>query len=169
MKYNTQIIAGLICKSRGHMITLKRVMEKTGLDHKPTIRIMDKFLKKGFLEVFKVVTKESRKGISNNPVRYPTWKILDRKRICEAVACPGKNGKGQVRDRIWKAIRMRRIFTAPEIQELSGRNINSIRDYTTILAKHKIVKKTGRGRQGTFWQLTLANPPVKRPNLSEAA
>ena len=165
----TQRIAQVICGGRGDQVSLKRVMAKTDLSHKPAIRIMRKFAQQGLLEFLREKTEQSREGVSSSPKRFPTWKILSRKEICAAVSCPGNNGTGQVRDKIWKAMRIKRIFTIKDICELTDASEEAVGNYMRILKSHSLVRQTRRTGRTKNWQLIMPTPPVKRPNLKEAS
>ena len=164
----TQQVAQVICGGRGYHISINRVVEKTNLEHKSAIRILRTFAKQGFLELSHEKTKKSRKGVSHLPKRFPVWKILNRKKIYGTVACPGRNGKGQIRDLIWKAIRIKRIFTVKYIMALTGKQEETIHNFLAILKKHNLLRQAGRTGLCKNWHLIMPNPPVKRPDLEEA-
>ncbi len=165
----TQQIAKLICKKRGHKVNVEWVMNKTEFDHKTTIRILRKFQKKEFLKMTGEKVKPSRPWCKNLPKRFPVWEVIDRNGICNFTECPGRNGKGQVRDKIWKAIRIKRIFTLKDIHELTDVAEDVIGDYLRILKSSNLVRQTGRTGLYKNWQLVMVTPPVKRPNLKEAS
>jgi hypothetical protein len=165
---NTQKIAGLICKSRGSMISMERVIEKTGMEHKPLIRIMRKLERKGFLEKVKERTEPSREGVNYNPRRYPTWKITGREPLKTAFI--KRNGRGQVRDRIWKSMRMlsttRIVFQVTNVVTLCGEKRDSVVDWILILEHAGYLRSISRDRTGKYWQL-IKNPGPVRPRVGE--
>jgi len=164
----TQMVAGLICKTRGHMISMERMVEKTRMEHRPLIRIMRKLERKGFLEKVKERTEPSREGINYNPRRYPTWKIVGRETLKTAFI--RGNGRGQVRDRIWKAMRTlsttRSVFQVKNVVNLCGEKRDSVVDWILILEHAGYLRFISRDRTGKYWQL-IKNPGPARPRVGE--
>lgn len=165
---NTQKAAGFICKSRGSTISMERMIEKTGMEHKPLIRIMRKLEKRGFLEKVKERTEPSRKGVHYNPRRYPTWKIVDRETLKTAFI--NGNNRGQVRDRIWKAMRTlsvtQTVFQSTDLVILCGEKREAVADWILILEHAGYIRSVDWDRKGKYWQL-IKNPGLVRPRVGE--
>ena len=146
---NTQKAAGFICKNRGSIISMDRMIEKTGMEHRPLIRIMRKLEQRGFLEKVKEKTEPSRKGVRYNPRRYPTWKIVDRETLKTAFI--KGNSRGQVRDRIWKAMRIlsvtRTVFQSTDLVILCGEKIDAVADWILILEHAGYIRSVDRDRK----------------------
>ena len=169
MVNNAQRVAGLIYKTRGSMISMERMIEKTEIEHKPLIRIMRKLERIGFLEKVKERTEPSRKGVHYNPRRYPTWKITDRETLKTAFI-KRRHGRGQVRDRIWLAIRIlsvtRTVFQIIDLVILCGEKKDAVTDWILILEHAGFLRSISRDHKGKYWQL-IRNPGPGRPKVRE--
>ncbi len=126
---------------------------------------MRKLTQEGYLELIdegKLFINQ-KNGLNR---KNQTWKIVDRK------ALPGrlkKNKKpGKIRDRMWKAMRIKRIFLLKDIMKLADVKEATAMNYIKILERNKYARKVGqRGqREGCHWQLVQDDGP-ERPVLKE--
>jgi len=143
-------------------VTLTQVVEGTGLERKPVLRVLDKLAGEGFL--IETVDKKEAKGFAEpGPARQnPTWKI-----VRELTERPAKRpGRNTGRDKIWRAIRqLKRGFTRSDLVRLSGSARASVEEYTKLLERDghlKVVGKTGRQLR-----YNMASESLKRPIVSE--
>lgn len=158
-------IVEFLTTSRNKTITLKITCYKTGISNKAALRVMRKLTKEGYLKLI----DEGRLFNNKNGgvhTKNPTWEIVDRKALPNALI--RKNKSGPVRDRMWKAMRIKRIFLLKDIIKLAVVKEATVMNYIKILERNKYARKVGkRGhREGYNWQLIRDDGP-KRPDLKE--
>ncbi len=157
-------IVEFLTTCRKKTITLYLTCYKTGIKEKSALKVMRRLTKEGYLELIdegRIYTGH-KSGVHK---KNPTWKIIDRKKIPEALQ---KKKKKNIRDRIWKAIRIKKIFNIREIMELALAKESTVMNYIKILERNKYARKAGkRGhREGGHWQLIINDGPA-RPPLKE--
>lgn len=142
-----------------------KVAAATGLTRKQALRVLDRLTREGYLKC-KTKRLPKMKGQAGLPLRDPTW-IKAKGRTPQKRAVEKRKPR-TMRDKIWKAVRIRTIFTQTDIVQLTGCNRHAVVDYIRILAAHGVIRKLDKSRQGRHWQLIKNNGPC-RPVLSEVA
>jgi len=137
------------------------LMAWTGLERKPLLRILDKLEQRGWVAVRRHAIKHEKR--TGRHTRNPTWRIRDLDAMRKALVAPQKDGTQ--RDRIWKALRIRNVFTRAEISRLTGIGRHSVDDYLQVLTANGHVRVTGRTREGNVYQLVTRQ--VARPKTRE--
>jgi len=161
---NLKPVVDFLCSTRKINITAELVAAETELAQKSVLRIMRKLTKDGYLYlVDRGILHENKKGGVHR--KNPTWKIVDKKSLPAALKPKRKKG---IRDQIWKAIRIKRIFNVNEIMKLADAKESTAMNYIKILARNKYVRKAGQRaqREGCHWQLIRDDGP-ERPALKE--
>jgi Mn-dependent DtxR family transcriptional regulator len=151
--------------SRRRAVTLKDVVGKTGINRKATLRILRKLTRDGYLEL--TDPGEMLPCVKGGRLaKNPTWKIVDRKSLPKRLE--RKKNPATTRDRIWKAMRIKRIFLVKDIMKLAEVKKASAMNFIHILLRNGYVRKVGqRGhREGCHWQLIRDDGP-DRPALNE--
>ncbi len=158
-------IVEFLTTCRKKTVTLKITCYKTGIDSKAALRVMRKLTKEGHLKLVEEgkLFNNKKGGVHS---KNPTWKIADRKAL--PLALERKNKTGPVRDRMWKAMRIKRIFLLKDITKLADVKEATVMNYIKILERNKYARKVGKRsqRQGQNWQL-IRNDGPKRPALKE--
>ncbi len=146
---------------RRNIVRLPEVMAGADRPRKPVLRVLDSLVREGSL-----------KEIADDPIppqynefgrarRNPTWEIIRQPNI--PVNRPVRRTK---RDRIWKAVRMKRRFTQAEIRMISGVSEGSVCDYIRKLVRVGCVRKIGKAERAVVYMLIKDTGPV-RPAIKE--
>lgn len=148
---------------RPPLISLNQVVCKIGIDRTRALRIMRKLQTWGYIEIKKDISIPLQGG---GRYRNPQWKIADRKGMLERKTRSPK--RSTFRDRIWKAMRIKRIFLVKDIIKLAEVKEPTAMNYIHILERNRFVRKTGQRQQraGCYWHL-IKNPGPERPVLKE--
>ncbi|MCF8719248.1 hypothetical protein [Nitrospina gracilis] len=157
----TEQIMRVLVDRRPPEVRTETLMEWSGLERKPLLRILDKLERRGWVAVRRRAIKNEKR--TGRHTRNPTWCITDVAAMRQALVTPQKDGTQ--RDRIWKAIRIRNVFTRAEICKLTGISRHSVDDYLRVLTANGHVRVTGRVRQGNVYQLITRQ--VARPKTRE--
>lgn len=165
MRKHESIIIPAIDARKG-FFNIDHIMKVTVLARKEVLRVLDRLAREGYLKEAKTKRLPKMKGQDGIPLRDPTW-IKAKGQNADALARRKRRPK-TVRDKIWKAVRLRTIFTARDITLLTDCNRHSVIDYIKILHAHGVIRRLDRSRQGRHWQLVKDNGP-SRPVLSEVA
>lgn len=158
-------IVEFLTDARRKNVSLFYACYQTGIKHKPALRVMRKLAREGHLELIDEgkLFNNKKGGV---PAKNPTWEVVDRKSL-PAVLEPKKKPRS-IRDRLWKAIRIKRIFLLKEIMKLADAKEATAMNYIKILERNRYVRKAGHReqRQGQHWQLIRDDGP-DRPVLKE--
>ena len=114
-------VIGFLSDYRRKKLDLKVVKDETNLNDRSALRVLRKLTSEGLLELI----DEGKLFFGHKSGVYkknPTWKIVDRQAIANRHKPRGK--ASPIRDRIWKAIRIKRIFLVKDIHEAGGREGN---------------------------------------------
>ncbi len=160
-----KLVIDCLCKTRRKKIASDFVVAETGLEHKAVLRVMRRLTKQGHLELIdkgKISNSNTGRAYSKNP----TWKIVNRKSLPNRLK--RKKKSGNIRDRIWKAMRIKRIFLLKDIMKLAEVKEATAMNYIHILERNKYARKVGlrAPREGCHWQLIRDDGP-DRPALKE--
>lgn len=161
---NLKPVVNFLIETRKVKITAALVSTETNLEHKSVLRIMRKLTEQGYLELIdEGILHGNKKGGVNS--KNPTWKIVDKKALPQVLKPKKKKG---IRDRLWKAIRIKRIFSVTEIMKLASAKEATVMTYIKILERNKLVRKSGKRvqREESYWQLIRDDGP-DRPALNE--
>ena len=146
-------------------VTLNLTVYQTGIESKPALRVMRKLAREGLLELIDEgrIIFGHKVGVH---IKSPAWRILDRKALADRLN--SRKTRRSIRDRLWKAIRIKRIFLLKDIMELADAKEATAMNYIKILERNRYVRKAGRReqRQGQHWQLIRDDGP-ERPVLKE--
>jgi len=163
-KNNMQTILIFLFKWKAPSITLDLLCNKTGIERKPALRILQKLEKEQLLRLQSVATKPLPYAQGGRRKKNPKWILVCRVEYENRFRETSKDGPQ--RDKIWKLMRIRRTFTTPELSVIAGINIDTVRDYLKILEKNEVVKRLKRNGAGVVFQLVKDTGP-KRPILEE--
>lgn len=139
-----EAVIDTLLAAKGKTITLKRVVARAERPRKPVLRVLDRLTREGYLR--QIEDHPIDNGPCSPPLRNPTWEIV--KPVTRPVRRPQRR---TVRDRIWKAIRMkatRGIFTLPEIQAIAEATEDSVRLYLRMLVKGGYLQVVGKVKPG---------------------
>ena len=144
-------------------ISLDLVASRTGVERKAALRVMSRLQHSGYVQIVRddLVPSQKGKGIQ---LRNPVWKITNKKELKILLKSPRK--PGPVRDRIWRAVRIRRLFNLTDIIKLTQVNRETVMNYIRILEANKHLRRMGRFRDGLRWHLIKDSGP-ERPELPE--
>lgn len=82
----------------------------------------------------------------------------------------GKSGKPEIRDAMWRVIRMRKTVTVTDLQELSGAGDGYAKEFLNLLIKRGVVEKIPAKRDGeTVYRLVNDTGRAAPENDEKAA
>lgn len=154
------VIAWLIKRKRTK-VTLARVMAGADRPRRQVLVVMNKLVREGYLEEIADTPVERRYRQLGHDKRNPTWRVLSKQLSMPTI----KINKPTLRDKMWKAIRMKRCFTFAQIQLLTGCQRNSVRNFVKLLERDGYVRKTGRDSHRVTWMLISGHNQVERPAM----
>lgn len=153
MKYND--IINVLINTRAPRTTLGHIKYASGATQKYCKRVLKEVVAAGLARC--------EKRNANDLMDW--YYIGSRKKLkgmLKSLQKPNKN-----RDKVWKAIRISKpVFNRKTLGDLTGVSLASIDDFLKVLAHHNVIKKVGRDKNGTAWQL-VKDPGPQRPVLSE--
>lgn len=150
-------IINIIISEAGHNTPLRidDLIVKTGLTHKQVLRVMDRLARLGYIKTVKTEIPPRKYKESGLLRRYPTWKLNADKLISRRAVESRKKNTG--RDKIWRAIRIKRKFTLTELEQFTQLNRASLQDYVCILESGKYLKR--QPNTGKILVFVLVNDP----------
>ncbi len=151
----------------GKSVSLDQVTAGAERPRRPVLRVMDRLVREGYLEEIEDSKIPPGHGKCGRDRRNPVWKKVERKPLDSRPDRP-KPQKRNKRDRIWKAIRMKRRFTRSEL-EIVCRQVtrSSIDEYTKLLVRQGYLRSVGLdGHEKVF--LLIKNPGPRRPIFKNA-
>ena len=93
--------------------------------------------------------------------RNPVWKMVKK----PLVVAVGRPRRRTVRDKLWTAIRMRRLFCRSELAAIAEVSVASVESYIRLLKANGYLRETGKnGREKVY---LLVKGGVVRPGLKE--
>lgn len=154
------VVLFLLSKNR-KKVTLDQVLNGTERPRKPVLRVMDRLVSEGFLKEVDDNPLPLKLGEFGPPRRNPTWEIINPPSLPEKKAQRVTN-----RDKIWRAVRMKRRFTKKEIAALTGVSEGGIQDYFGLLVAAKYIRAIGKDERACKFML-VNDAGVKRPHIRE--
>jgi len=144
--------------------SLSKMVETLGLPRRPVMRVLDRLVREGVLEVAENAKQAHKARAEYGPAKRDT---VYRRVPGAGLARGVRQTRGEnSRDRIWRTIRRLRRFTKHSLAEASGCKFASCEEYVRLLTIHNHLVKDGReGRRAVF---VLANDTgVRRPATPE--
>lgn len=136
---------------------LNDVVSATGIDRRKALRVLEKFLREGFLQMVGEEKVRPARGENGPFRRNPHYR-----RIGDIAARQKKQRPFCGRDKIWRTIRYWRKFKRSDLVRLTGDNESTIYVYTRQLVIHGYLKELGRsGREKVLF--LFKDPGPKRP------
>jgi DNA-binding Lrp family transcriptional regulator len=161
---HTKEVIQVILATGRETVKVNDLIIKTNLTHKQILRVMDRLERDGYIKTVEMVIPPLEFGESGIRRRYPTWKLNAGKLI--AVRAVTVRKKDTVRDKIWRAVRIKRKFTMPELEQFTEMKQDCLRDYVYILEAGGILKRQpNTGKIKVFVLVNDVGP--ERPVLPE--
>lgn len=125
-------------------ITLKALVEKTGATTSQVVATLSYMEKRGELEL---TVEKTTKRVKN-------WKPVRHARI----------GRGEVANKVWKAMRYLKTFSANDLMKITGAKSGAIKNYIYRLRKkgYIIIAKKEKGQAFIY---RIVKDQVKRPSI----
>lgn len=162
-RHTKQVIEVILAQGK-EIVKVNDLIIKTNFTHKQVLRVMDRLERDGYIATVVNSFPPRQYGESGIRRRYPTWKLNAEKLIGQRAVKVRK--KDAVRDKIWQAIRIKRKFTLPELEQFTRMKQNCLRDYVYILEAGGFLKR--QPNTGKVKVFVLVNDTGKeRPVLSE--
>lgn len=141
------------------------IVVETGLTRKQVLRVMDKLTRLGYLiKIREKLVKKSWDTHGGRRLRQPTWR-LNTEKILD-VGKVVKRKPNTLRDKIWRAIRIKRSFTPTALAAFAGLSYDTVCQYLSILEQNKVIhRKPNTGKFKEY--LLLTDPGPERPLLKE--
>lgn len=161
---HTKDVIEVILATGKETLKVNDLIIKTRLTHKQILRVMDRLERDGYIKTIEMVIPPLKFGESGIRKRYPTWKLNAGKLIGQRAVKVRK--KDTVRDKIWHAIRIKRKFTLPELEQFTQMKQDCLRDYVYILETGGFLKRQpNTGKVKVF--VLVSDPGKERPVLPE--
>lgn len=152
-------------KNRQRPFSLDLVLGKINRPRRPVLRVLDKLAEEGYLrETEDIPARPTKTGECGPPRRNPSWEIIQP--VIERQHGNHRRQRRSKRDRIWKAIRIKRRFTRTEIQVTTNLPRGSVDDYTKLLHKAGYLRDIGKSGTEKVFLLTK-DPGPQRPQISD--
>ena len=130
----------LSCKRK--TVSLAQVMTGADRPRRPVLRVMDRLAREGYLEEIKDEKVQTGERQCGPPRSNPLWRITARP-LSARPSLPEPK-KRNLRDRLWKIIRMKRRFTRTDLETVSGVSRGSIEDFTQLLEQQGVLRFVGK-------------------------
>ncbi len=143
-KPHTKKVVEVILSTGKETLKVNDLIVKTNFTHKQILRVMDRLERDGYVKTVEMAVPPRKFGESGIRKRYPTWKLIkvranDYSPLQKRAVKVRK--KDTVRDKIWRAIRIKRKFTLPELTQFTQMKEDCLRDYVYILEAGRILKR----------------------------
>lgn len=154
-------VINFILTCKGKKVSLDQVMVGAERPRKPTLRVMDRLVREGYL--VEIADNKIRRvpAVGGRQPRNPVWKII---RPPQPPCIKAKRRTS--RDRIWQAIRMKRRFTRSEIRAITCASEGSIQDLVILLEREGYLRMIGRAATAKVY-LLIKDVGPQRPHIPE--
>lgn len=134
--------------------TLADAVRDTGLERRQVLRVLDRLVREGRLELVDDARQPNKGSHEYGPhKRTPAYCVIK-----DAQPMTPRQRRGEtVRDRLWRSIRTLRRFTRPQLADASGVSMSSVEDYTAILAAYGYLALAERDGRQNVW--VIRNDP----------